>query len=79
MKKKVLSLVLALALCLSSVLCLSAASAESSAAAGVLSFLNYSEDEFAQASVVWNYLALRCMPTAMSNPRSSFRRTRRRF
>jgi len=58
MKKKVLSLVLALALCLSSVLCLSAASAESSAAAGVLSFLNYSEDEFAQASVVWNYLGI---------------------
>lgn len=54
--KKLTAVLLALVLCLSSA-CV-AGSAEDVPPAGVLGFLNYSEDEFAEASVIWNYLGI---------------------
>ena len=55
MKKLVsLLLVLVMSMC---VLC-APALAEDVIPAGVLSFLNYSEEEFANASVIWNYLGI---------------------
>lgn len=57
MKKRIISLLLVLVM---GVCFLGApALAEGlSAPAGVLSFLNYSEEEFANASVIWNYLGI---------------------
>ena len=56
--KKMVSLLLALVLGLS-LGCASVSAAENAVPpAGVLSFLNYSEEEFAQASVIWNYLGI---------------------
>ena len=55
MKKLVsLLLVLVMSMC---VLC-APALADDAVPAGVLSFLNYSEEEFANASVIWNYLGV---------------------
>lgn len=55
MKKLVsLLLVLVMSMC---VLC-APALADDVVPAGVLSFLNYSEEEFANASVIWNYLGI---------------------
>lgn len=56
MKNRVISFVLALVMCLTMI---GASVAEDYIPpAGVLSFLNYSEDEFAEASVIWNYLGI---------------------
>ena len=58
MKKRIISLILALVMCLS-LFGVSASVAEDYIPpAGVLSFLNYSEEEFAEASVIWNYLGI---------------------
>ena len=59
MKKRNISLILALVMCLS-LAGIPASVAEDAAIppAGVLSFLNYSEEEFAEASVIWNYLGI---------------------
>ena len=57
MMKKLISLLLA-ALLAVSCFGFTAASAEDIPPAGVLSFLNYSENEFAEASVIWNYLGV---------------------
>lgn len=54
--KKFLALVLTLILCLSAAC--TAAIAEDVPPAGVLGFLNYDEDEFSEASVIWNYLGI---------------------
>lgn len=54
--KKLISLLLVLVMSVC-VLC-APALAEDVVPAGVLSFLNYSEDEFANASVIWNYLGI---------------------
>ena len=59
MKKKMLSLLLAFALCCSIGFSSAAfASDIDGIPSGVLSFLNYSEEEFAEASVIWNYLGI---------------------
>ena len=56
--KKLVSLMLALILALG-LISVSVAAAEGAVPpAGVLSFLNYTEDEFAEASVIWNYLGI---------------------
>ena len=56
MKKLVsLLLVLVMSVC---VLCAPALAEDAVIPAGVLSFLNYSEEEFANASVIWNYLGI---------------------
>ena len=58
MKKRMISLLLALVMCFG-MTCVTASAEENAIPpAGVLSFLNYSEDEFAQASVIWNYLGI---------------------
>jgi ABC-type amino acid transport substrate-binding protein len=58
MKKRMVSLILALVMCIS-IFSVSVSSAEDAIPpAGVLSFLNYSEEEFAEASVIWNYLGI---------------------
>ena len=58
MKKRMISLLLALVICFG-MTCVTASAEENAIPpAGVLSFLNYSEDEFAQASVIWNYLGI---------------------
>lgn len=57
MMKKLISLLLA-ALLAVGCFGFTAASAEDIPPAGVLSFLNYSENEFAEASVIWNYLGV---------------------
>ena len=54
--KKFLSVLLTVILCLSAVC--TAAVAEEVPPAGVLGFLNYDENEFAEASVIWNYLGI---------------------
>ena len=58
MKKRILSLALALMMCLSLIGVSGSFAEDSVPPAGVLSFLNYSEEEFAEASVVWNYLGM---------------------
>lgn len=54
--KKFLSILLAVMLCLSAVV--TAVAEDAVPPAGVLGFLNYDEAEFAEASVIWNYLGI---------------------
>ena len=56
--KKIVSLLLVLTLGLGLFNVSASAAEDSIPPAGVLSFLNYSEEEFAEASVIWNYLGI---------------------
>ena len=58
MKKRMISLLLTLVMCFGMTCVTASADENAIPPAGVLSFLNYSEDEFAEASVIWNYLGI---------------------
>ena len=58
MKNRIISLILALVMCLSLIGVSASVAEDYIPPAGVLSFLNYSEEEFAEASVIWNYLGI---------------------